>query len=262
MKCFTVVNGDITFKKNDIALISGIEHERQVISAVLGTNTGEWFLNENEGINFRVILTKNPDFDLIRSEIISGLNQINSDYVLASFEHTLDKERNLLLSITITRDGENITLDLNSDSKKDYVSYNSDIDSLIALLYSLVGGIIDPTTTTITYEDGVLDVVIDIDSRRYREEVEKVKNTINSIVPDYVNIEYDITVMPNPPEDFIYRIEETNEVTILQYIGKEEYVVVPQTIEDLPVTTIAAIAFANRDDVVSIQFLDGITTIE
>lgn len=256
MKCFTVVNGDITFKKNDIALISGIEHERQVISAVLGTNTGEWFLNENEGINFRVILTKNPDFDLIRSEIISGLNQINSDYVLASFEHTLDKERNLLLSITITRDGENITLDLNSDSKKDYVSYNSDIDSLIALLYSLI----DPTTTTITYNDGVLDVYIDIDSRLYGEEVQEIQKTINSIVPDYLKIAYEVKFTSNPPSDFIYGIAD-NEVTIVRYIGTDTIVGIPETIEGYPVTTVSAVAFYERSDVTAIIFPDGVTTI-
>lgn len=261
MKCFYVFNGDVAISNNDIVLASGIELERQVITAVLGTNKGEWFLNENEGINFRTMLTKNPDYDLIKAEIISGLNQINSDYSLTSFKHELNSDRNLILTITISKSsGEAIPLTLDTGGRE-YVSFEDNIERLTELLNVLVGEVIDNELFDLSYENGVLTVTLSINPRVYEEEIEKVKFIVDSIVPDYIEVVYVISEFPNPPEDFIYIIED-GEVTIISYIGTATTVIVPATIEDLPVTKISAVAFSYRDDVERIKFLDGLTTIE
>jgi len=263
MKCFSVDYGDVVISKNDIAIVSGLELERQMITAVLGTNTGEWFLNENEGINFRVILTKNPDYDLIRAEIINGLNQISSDYMLSSFSHELDSSRNLVLNLVITkRTGEEITLNHSVDvNKKEFISFDSSISAIIELLNLLIGNVVSSQMYEITYADGVMTIKLNINPRTGKEQIEKIKSIIDSVTPTYIEIVYEISEFPNPPEDFIYIIED-GEVTIISYIGTETTVIVPATIEDLPVTKISAVAFSYRDDVERIKFLDGLTTIE
>lgn len=194
MKCFYVLNGDVAISNNDIALATGIELERQVITAVLGTNKGEWFLNENEGINFRTMLTKNPDYDLIKAEIISGLNQINSDYSLTSFTHELNSDRNLILTITISKSsGEAIPLTLDTGGRE-YVSFTDNIERLTELLNVLVGEVIDNELFDLSYADRVLTVTLNLNPDD--EEIEKVKFIIDSIVPDYITVVY---VIEEPP---------------------------------------------------------------
>lgn len=187
MKCFDVKNGDVVIAKNEITIVSGLELERQMITSVLGTNTGEWFLNENEGINFRTMLTKKPDYDLIRAEIISGLNQIDSDYVLTDFKHTLDKERNLLLSLVITKKtGEKISLDLNNgEVKKDYLTFENHIENLIALLKTLI-------VFDFEYELNGYTLTIKFEGEPTDENIINAQSKINSVMPDYITIVYEI----------------------------------------------------------------------
>lgn len=59
MKGFKLTSsGDVEIKNNQIQMIEGSELLRQKVECVLGTNKGEWFLNPDEGINFRNILGK------------------------------------------------------------------------------------------------------------------------------------------------------------------------------------------------------------
>ena len=59
MKGFKLTSsGDVEIKNNQIQMIDGNELLRQTVECVLGTNKGEWFLNPDEGINFRNILGK------------------------------------------------------------------------------------------------------------------------------------------------------------------------------------------------------------
>ena len=51
---------------------------------------GEWFLNLNEGINRKNIIKKNPEKDLVRNEILSGLIQVDSSLYLTDFDYELD----------------------------------------------------------------------------------------------------------------------------------------------------------------------------
>lgn len=52
-------NGDVVIKGSDILMVEGSELLAQKVRTVLGTNKGEWFANEDEGIDNRVILGKN-----------------------------------------------------------------------------------------------------------------------------------------------------------------------------------------------------------
>lgn len=102
-------SGDVVIENRQIQLVDGNELLAQTVKTVLGTNTGEWFLEENEGINFRNILIKNPNFDLIRDEIQKGLLQVDSSFVLQKYEYET-KGRNLIIHFAATNDsGEEVT---------------------------------------------------------------------------------------------------------------------------------------------------------
>ena len=54
-------NNDILIKDNQIQMINGSELTKQTIQTVIGTNKGEWCLNEDEGMtifleNIRLIM--------------------------------------------------------------------------------------------------------------------------------------------------------------------------------------------------------------
>lgn len=99
MKGFKLVNGDINIEGGKIRFIEGNELIKQTVQSVLGTNNREWFLNENEGIDFRKILIKNPNYDVIRSEIIKGLKQVDESFEILDYENILNG-RSLYIKFT------------------------------------------------------------------------------------------------------------------------------------------------------------------
>lgn len=96
--------GDVIIKNKDISVIDGKNLIRQTIETVLGTNLGEWFLNKNEGINHREILTKNPNYDLIRTHIQSGLLQVDNSLWITEYNQSLEGRH---LKITFTAKNDN-----------------------------------------------------------------------------------------------------------------------------------------------------------
>ena len=97
MKGFKMNNGDVVISNGKIEMVDGNELLRQTVKSILQTNKGEWFLNETEGINFRAILKKMPDFDEIRSEVLDGLTQVDETFTLDRFNYEVT-ERNLAVS--------------------------------------------------------------------------------------------------------------------------------------------------------------------
>lgn len=81
-------NGDVVIKK-DIVMVSGEALVAQNVKSVLKTNKKEWFLNNEEGIDFKSILVKNPDFERIRDEVQSGLKQIDKSFLITEYESEL-----------------------------------------------------------------------------------------------------------------------------------------------------------------------------
>jgi len=99
MKGFKLSNGDVVIENNKIVMVDGNDLLRQTVESVLQTNKGEWFLNEDEGINFKAILKKAPDFDEIRGEILDGLQQVDETFIIEEFDWTIT-DRNLALAFT------------------------------------------------------------------------------------------------------------------------------------------------------------------
>lgn len=111
MKCFSINNiGDVIIKNNKILMTSDNELMQQKIQKILSTNKGEWFANSDEGISFQNILKKNVTEEEIKSEILGGLMQIDSSFILTDFSMELDpKTRILKVTFSATNsDGETV----------------------------------------------------------------------------------------------------------------------------------------------------------
>ena len=111
MEGFLLKKGDVVIKNNDIAIIGGKELTMQTIACLLKTNLGEWYLNEDEGINTFCMLAKNPNYDEIKDNVLLALHQIDESFVLLSFDADVDDERNLTLSFRAENDdGETVEM--------------------------------------------------------------------------------------------------------------------------------------------------------
>lgn len=58
MKGFSLTDGDLTITNNEIDMIEDDNLTAQTIRCVLSTNKGEWFFDEEEGIDFDNIFGK------------------------------------------------------------------------------------------------------------------------------------------------------------------------------------------------------------
>ena len=106
-------NNDILISNNQIQMINGSELTKQTAKTVIGTNKGEWCLNENEGINFKNILGKyETDEDVIKNEIEQGLSQVDSSFILTSFSSEFDSNARKLNIAFQAKNNENEIVDI------------------------------------------------------------------------------------------------------------------------------------------------------
>lgn len=88
--------GDVLIENNQIQMVSGDELIKQTVQSVIGTNKGEWFLNEDEGITFENVLGKFVDEDIIKTEIEEGLLQIDDSFYITQFSCKFSSEKRKL----------------------------------------------------------------------------------------------------------------------------------------------------------------------
>ena len=119
MKSFKLdANGDVVMKNNQIEIVEGVELIAQTIKSVLNTNLGEWFGDKEEGIDYQVILTKNPNYDLIQDTINTAVQKVadslnvtleTNDFtfevvgrnITVAFILTVNEEKSTSLEITL-----------------------------------------------------------------------------------------------------------------------------------------------------------------
>lgn len=104
-------NGDVIIQNNKIKMVDGNELIRQTVQTVLGTNKNEWFLNADEGVDFNNLLGKKKSDEIIRNEIIQGLHQVDSSFILENFSCDFDrKNRKLEINFKAKNsDGETVS---------------------------------------------------------------------------------------------------------------------------------------------------------
>ena len=79
-------NGDLILNKSDLQYVQAKNAIAQKVRLILSTNVGEWELNENEGINFRAILVKNPSEDAILDTVRAGLRQVDESLEITEYK--------------------------------------------------------------------------------------------------------------------------------------------------------------------------------
>lgn len=110
-------NGDIVFKDKKIELVHDNEMVKQTIKQVLNTNLGEWFYDEEEGIDYSIILTKNPNYDLIQDTINTAVQQV-ADMLSVDIEtdnfnfEVVGRELTINFELTIGTDRDSMELTL------------------------------------------------------------------------------------------------------------------------------------------------------
>ena len=105
-------NGDVVIEKGKIAMVSDTDLIAQTVRQILKTNIGEWEYDTAEGIDFSRILTKNPNYDLIRDTIQLGLRQVDETFVITHIDFkTLDR-RLYIDFMAETSDGTEVSISL------------------------------------------------------------------------------------------------------------------------------------------------------
>lgn len=105
---------DVDITNGVVQLADGAELKRQTVECTLNTKKGEWFLNDDLGIDFDVIFVRQQDIneDLIRDTIMDGLSQVDNTFAINNFKTNFNKStRKLKVDFdAINDDGENIAL--------------------------------------------------------------------------------------------------------------------------------------------------------
>lgn len=103
MKCFSLDNkGDVTVNKNRIEMVEGSDLIIQKIRQILLTNYGEWWLDKKEGLDQRSIFVKNPNYQLIKDEIMQAINQVDNGLAVDNIEFVEDiANRHLIINMNI-----------------------------------------------------------------------------------------------------------------------------------------------------------------
>lgn len=113
MKSFKLdQSGDVVINNNKIEYVEGIELVAQTVQQVLNTNLGEWFNDKSEGIDYRLILTKNPNYELIQDTINTAVQQVADSFniELETDNFTFEvKGRNMDITFTMTTDNGDST---------------------------------------------------------------------------------------------------------------------------------------------------------
>jgi hypothetical protein len=111
MKSFKLTeNGDISITDGVIDMAEGTELEKQTIKTVLGTNKGEWAFDENEGIDFKQILGKGVTADMVRSQVQSGIYQVNPNRIIEDFDYSVEGRKSSIGFIARETEGDAITV--------------------------------------------------------------------------------------------------------------------------------------------------------
>lgn len=104
---------DVVIENGKILMAEGTELTRQSAECVLNTKIGEWFLNDDVGIDMNALLGKNfPDDDEMKSIILQGLRQIDETFEITAFKADYDRAtRKMKIELTaMTESGETIDL--------------------------------------------------------------------------------------------------------------------------------------------------------
>lgn len=136
-------NGDIMLENGKISIVSGTDLMAQTLKTVIGTNKGEWFMNDDEGIDFDSVIGKGITEDMQRAEIIDACGQVDQNLQLTEFSSETDKKtRAAILAFTaVNQSGEEIRVE--RDYSNDIATEYEVVDSMDRLEKRLDGILVE-----------------------------------------------------------------------------------------------------------------------
>lgn len=106
-------DGDLVIERGDLAEVEGVDEIVQRFRFILRTNKGEWFLNPNEGIDYRAFWQKLPDDEEIRLALEDAASQVPEIDRLENIKIDFDR-RNRVLTVSfvsVLTTGEEVELE-------------------------------------------------------------------------------------------------------------------------------------------------------
>lgn len=136
-------NGDVMLENGKISIVSGTDLMAQTLKTVIGTNKGEWFMNDDEGIDFDSVIGKGITEDMQRAEIIDACGQVDQNLQLTEFSSETDKKtRAAILAFTaVNQSGEEIRVE--RDYSNDIATEYEVVDSMDRLEKRLDGILVE-----------------------------------------------------------------------------------------------------------------------
>ena len=96
-----ILDGQKSFR-----MVEGVDEAAQAIRILLGTNTGEWFLNKAHGLDYSAIQVKAPEMQEVRMAIQEALDQEARIENIEKIELNFDeKERKLKVDLRLQVEG-------------------------------------------------------------------------------------------------------------------------------------------------------------
>jgi hypothetical protein len=100
-----IVNGDLIIENGDVVLVSDDDELAQSTAINLKTRLGEFFLEEDSGLNRENILGKNFNHELVRDDIIECVMQDDRIASVENIEIVDDRaKRKRTISLTLVKD--------------------------------------------------------------------------------------------------------------------------------------------------------------
>ena len=114
MRTLAMKDGDLLFERGSIKIYEGDEELAQAVSHCLSTAKGEWFLDEDYGLDRDAILGKGFNESEATDAIIEAVTQDERIERVPSIEFYFDKPtRTLRIEMTLQKtDGETIELEV------------------------------------------------------------------------------------------------------------------------------------------------------
>ena len=106
-------DGDLVIERGDFVEIEGVDEIVQRFRFILRTNKGEWFLNPDEGIDFKVFWQKLPDEEEIRLALEDAASQVPEIDRIENIRIDFDR-RNRVLTVSfvaVLTTGEEVELE-------------------------------------------------------------------------------------------------------------------------------------------------------
>lgn len=112
MKTLKIVNGDLAFdSQHNLIMVEGRDEEVQAVERLLTTNTGEWFLNIEHGLNYRKLQGKGISDEEIYLAVMLALAQEDRITEVKSIDiQRDDKRRTVTINFRcLMKSGEEVT---------------------------------------------------------------------------------------------------------------------------------------------------------